>query len=129
MLRLVLLILALLPLPALAGMSAEEFEAYTTGKTLHYSVNGQDYGVERYLEGRRVEWSFLDGDCKAGTWYEDAGRICFAYEDWGDPQCWVFTQTPTGLIAQFADRSEDGAVYRAYEKDEPMVCLGPKVGV
>ncbi|MCE8007923.1 hypothetical protein [Aestuariivita sp.] len=113
---------------AQAGMTAEQFEAYTTGKTLFYSVDGADYGVERYLDGRRVQWSFLDGECIDGTWYEEAGRICFAYEAWDAPQCWYFTQTPRGLKAEFADENGRMAEYLASDRGEDMVCLGPKIG-
>ncbi len=50
-----------------AGMGADEFVRYTRGKTLFFGNDGEPYGVERYLDGRRVIWSFLDGDCKNGT--------------------------------------------------------------
>ncbi|TNF65027.1 MAG: hypothetical protein EP307_00910 [Rhodobacteraceae bacterium] len=117
------------PAEAQAPMTAAEFEAYTTGKTLFYGVNGQIYGAERYLPDRRVEWSFLDGECKEGVWYEEAGNICFAYEDWGVPQCWRFTQTPGGLIAQFQGDDGDTNLYEAQETGEELQCLGPKIGV
>lgn len=120
-----------LPLTALAQMTAEEFESYTTGKTLFYSLNGQDFGVERYKENRRVEWSFLDGECTEGVWYEQDGLICFAYEGWSRPQCWTFELGPSGLIAEFVTPDADGTrnQYFAYEKDEEMICFGPDIGV
>ena len=51
--------------PALEPLSAEAFEAYTTGKTLTYATRGAStpYGVEEYLPGRRVVWSFVGGEC------------------------------------------------------------------
>jgi len=36
-------------------------------KTLFYAQNGGDYGAERYLRNRRVEWSFLDGEMQSGS--------------------------------------------------------------
>ena len=132
MLRPIALIAALvLPQAAPAQMTAEEFEAYSTGKTLFYALNGEEFGVERYKENRRVEWSFLDGECTEGIWYEDNGLICFAYENWETPQCWSFERGARGLIAQFSVPDEDGFrnEYFAYEKDEDMVCLGPDIGV
>ncbi|MEO0634285.1 MAG: hypothetical protein AAFY52_09205, partial [Pseudomonadota bacterium] len=60
-------------------MSAAEFEAYVTGKTLFYGRDGRAYGAEIYRENRRVTWSFLDGDCKDGYWYEAGENICFVY--------------------------------------------------
>ena len=85
--------------------------------------------MERYLAGRRVIWSFLDGNCKEGIWYEQAGQICFIYEDRLDPQCWSFTETPRGLIARFEDDPEGTELYEAEDIGEDMVCYGPEVGV
>ena len=125
------LILCLLgqPLWAQPPMSAEEFDSYTLGKTLFYGFDGTAYGVERYMENRRVIWSFLDGDCKEGVWYENQGQICFIYEDRLDPQCWVFSRTPRGLIAQFEGDPEQTELYEAEDIGEEMICHGPDVGV
>ena len=121
----------LLALTAQAGhaIGAEEFDALTRGKTMYYAMNGQPYGIERYLPNRRVQWSFLDGECVDGVWYEQNGQICFAYEVWEDPQCWVFTRGDRGLLAEFADAIEDPVQYEAFETQDEMQCLGPKVGV
>lgn len=110
-------------------MSAAEFEAYVTGKTLYYSAGGDIYGAEIYLPDRRVRWSFLDGECKEGYWYEAGPNICFQYEDRTDPQCWSFTLGPNGLIAQFENDPTDDALYEANNIHEDLLCLGPKVGV
>ncbi len=112
-----------------APMTAEQFDRYTRGKTLFYGFGGDPYGVERYLDGRRVIWSFLDGQCKNGIWYEEAGEICFVYEDRPDPQCWTFTLGAGGLIARFEDDPEPTELYVAGETGEEMVCIGPDVGV
>lgn len=123
------LLLAALPAAAQSPMSAEAFDAYTRGKTLFYGQDGETYGVERYLPDRRVIWSFLDGDCRHGFWYEDAGEICFLYEDRSDPQCWTFAESAAGLTARF--RGEPGTIelYEAEDTGEEMICLGPEVGV
>ncbi|MBO9446222.1 hypothetical protein [Ruegeria sp. R14_0] len=112
--------------PALSG---SEFDSYTQGKTLFYGFQGEVYGVERYLPNRRVIWSFLDGNCKEGLWYEQGEQICFIYEDRLDPQCWVFTQSDRGLIAQFEGDADTTELYEAEDINEEMVCLGPEVGV
>lgn len=113
-----------------APMSAAEFDAYTLGKTLYFGSNGQEYGVEKYMENRRVRWSFLDGKCRDGQWYEDGGQICFVYDDYPDPQCWVFRRNPGGgLIARFEDDPEGTELYEARKDSKPMMCLGPEVGV
>ncbi|MEM9247060.1 MAG: hypothetical protein AAGB05_00035 [Pseudomonadota bacterium] len=118
--------------PALAAqspMSAAEFEAYTAGKTLYFYSEGEAYGVEEYHENRRVTWSFLDGDCKDGVWYPQGDEICFVYENNPVPQCWTFYDDSGGLRAQFEGRETGTVLYEAGEADEPMMCLGPDVGV
>ncbi len=125
------ILLCLLAAPALAEppLTAEQFDTYTRGKTLFYGSDGRAYGVERYLEGRRVIWSFLDGNCRDGIWYEDNGQICFVYEDRYDPQCWTFRQGTNGLIAQFENDPEATELYEAEDLGEEMLCYGPDVGV
>jgi hypothetical protein len=117
------------PVLAQTTMSAEAFDRYTQGKTLFYAFDGRAYGVERYLEGRRVIWSFLDGHCKEGIWYEDAGHICFIYEDRLDEQCWTFSKSGGGLIARFEDELEETELYEVQEGEDEMLCYGPEVGV
>ncbi|MCG7519690.1 hypothetical protein [Ruegeria sp. Ofav3-42] len=125
----ILLILTAQAAAAQPALSGSEFDKYTRGKTLFYGFQGTVYGVERYLPNRRVIWSFLDGRCKEGVWYEQGEQICFIYEDRIDPQCWVFTETGGGLIAQFEGNPDMTELYEAEDIDEEMVCLGPDVGV
>ena len=117
--------------PAQAGqpMDGASFDSYTRGKTLFYGQNGQAYGAEIYLDNRRVRWSFLDGKCKDGTWYEEGDQICFVYEDNPDPQCWAFTQDNGRLVARFENMPGATELYEALDVGEEMVCLGPEVGV
>jgi hypothetical protein len=114
---------------AAEALSAEAFDRYTQGRTLFYGFGGDMYGVERYLPGRRVIWSFLDGRCQEGHWYEDAGHICFVYEDRTDPQCWRFELGAQGLTAQFENDPAATELYEAEDIGEEMLCLGPDVGV
>lgn len=125
------LIWAVTALPALSQslMTAQEFDAYTRGKTLYYGDGATPYGAEIYLPNRRVRWSFLDGECKDGEWYEQDGLICFVYEDRPDPQCWSFTEGSNGLIARFENDPAVTPLYEANESTQEMLCLGPKVGV
>lgn len=126
---LTLSILLGLPVAAQDLMTAEEFDAYTRGKTLFYGRNGNAYGAEVYHENRRVVWSFLDGECREGEWYQDGSLICFVYENNPDPQCWSFARGTGGLIARFENDPQTTELYEAQDADEEMVCLGPKVGV
>jgi hypothetical protein len=130
----VFLSVALFGLSTLPGFAAEpmngpQFESYVTGKTLYFGQNGEAYGVEEYLENRRVRWSFLDGKCKDGVWYEDHGMICFVYEDNPNPQCWSFFEEGSGLRAIFENDPNATTLYEAQQNDEPMLCLGPEIGV
>ncbi|MBY6162177.1 hypothetical protein KUV73_14920 [Mameliella alba] len=122
---------ALTCLPAFAAgpMSASDFESYVTGKTLYFGLNGEAYGVEKYLPDRKVQWSFLDGKCKDGMWYEQAGQICFVYEDNPEPQCWSFFKEGSGLRAVFENDPASTVLYEAQQNDDPMLCYGPDVGV
>ena len=117
--------------PALAqsSMGAEEFDAYTRGKTFHFGANGAPYGAEEYLDDRRVRWSFLDGECQEGRWYEEDGLICFVYEDKPEPQCWSFRRGAGGLIAQFRDEPGQTTLFEMKSSDAPLACPGPEIGV
>ena len=124
---------ALSPAFAQDPMTATEFDAYTNGKTLYFNNQDKTYGAERYFGKRRVEWSFLDGECQQGRWFE-AGRnfICFIYDDTVDTQCWQFFKTPDGLRAQFkgaAGDTEEDMLYEAQPNATPMQCHGPGAGV
>lgn len=129
----VLLASLLLSLPsaltAQSPMSAEEFDAYTQGQTFYYAENGTAYGGEEYLRNRRVRWSFLGDECKDGYWYPHDGLICFVYEDFNGPQCWSFTATGDGLRATFHGEGATTELYEVRKTDEPLLCLGPEVGV
>ncbi len=129
--RLVALALLACPLPALADtpLSAEEFDALTRGRVLHFYSQGQPYGAERYEPDRNVTWTFLDGECKTGRWYPQGEQICFVYEGGEGPQCWSFFARGDKLRARFENGEGETEVYEAGEIDEPLTCLGPKIGV
>ena len=118
-----------LAVQAQTTMSAAEFEAYATGRTLTYAENGVVYGIEEYLPNRRVRWAFTADECREGYWYEEGDAVCFVYEDKPEPQCWSFAKGETGLIARFLGSENGRELYEARQSDEPMQCLGPKVGV
>lgn len=130
--RRAVLALMLLAQPALAQpvlMTAEEFEAYATGKTLTYAREGLVWGTEQYLPGRKVIWAFTADICREGYWYEDQGAICFVYEDDGLPQCWDFYLEANRLSARFLGDIEGVPLSEVAQTDGPMPCAGPDVGV
>jgi hypothetical protein len=126
--RLAVLLLAATPAFADPPLTGESFDALTLGRTMTWAEYGQVYGVEQYLEGRRVRWTVLGDDCKAGHWYEEAGMICFVYEDDPAPDCWTITLNGAGMIARLATNPPDAEPVVVQETTEPMACFGPKVG-
>ena len=124
------LALGLLTAPALAEtpLTAEAFDAVTLGRTMTWSEYGQVYGVELYLPDRRVRWTEFGDDCKTGHWYPDGDNICFQYENDPLPDCWLISETGTGLLARYTDPPRDEPVI-VQETTEPLACFGPEVGV
>ncbi len=116
--------------PSLAGMGADEFDTYTRGHTFYYGAEGEEpYGAEEYLPGRRVRWSFLDGECQEGYWYAQGSLICFVYENRSEPQCWSFERRTGRLVARFEGETPMIELYEVRKSREPLECPGPKIGV
>lgn len=126
---LVLIALTTLPARAETALTAEEFDAYSRGKTLTYSLGGEVFGTEEYLADRRVRWAFSGDSCTEGRWYEDAGLICFVYDEEPTPQCWKFYRDAGGLRARFMDDPEGTELSEVAQSDKPLACPGPDVGV
>lgn len=131
MLRALILAVGLAALPAAAQdtLSGAEFEAYVQGRTLTYHDRGVAYGIEQYLPGRKVRWAYIGDECWDGYWYEDAGNICFVYEDNPEPKCWRFTRREGRLSALFVGSEDGRELYEVQNSEEPLRCLGPDVGV
>jgi len=125
------LLCSALPASAEEPMTAAEFDSYTQGLTLSFSIDGTPYGVEQYLPGRRVRWTFIGDQCQDGIWFERNQNICFLYENAPmNEQCWQFFSTGDGLRAVF--QGPDGPTTELYEVQQnnaPMACMGPNVGV
>ncbi len=76
-------------------------------------------------------WASSDGRCMSGYYYEDAGMICFQYDDGNSPDCWHYFRDGEGLRAEYF---LDGVpypdqTYTLRETDAPQICNGPDVGV
>ena len=112
-----------------APLTAQEFDAYATGKTLSYAQGGVVWGAEQYLPGRRVIWAFTEDDCQYGHWFEDQGNICFLYDDQDQPQCWRFFRETTGLRAIFMGADGGTSLSEVGQSETPLNCPGPDVGV
>ena len=125
-----LILAALTALPAFAGepLTAQEFDAYTQGKTLTYADQGTPYGIEEYYPNNQVKWAFDNGECLDGIWYQEDQNICFLYEDGRTPQCWQFFLEDNKLRAVFVGDSGT-ELYEAWTSDRPLQCTGPQIGV
>ncbi len=114
--------------PALADapMTADQFDAYSLGRTLDYAVDGAVYGSELHLPGRRVRDADTGGPCRDGYWYPRGDAICFVYDGLPDEHCWRYWRRDDGLLAQYdgGDTPSDVTVAEA-----PLSCAGPDVGV
>jgi len=117
------------PLIAQTPMNGADFEAYSQGKTLYFGFDGRKYGAEEYLPNRRVRWSYLNGECLNGDWYQDGELICFTYDDGTEPQCWSFYLRGDGLMAQFENDPSQTTLFEVEQSDKPLICLGPEIGV
>lgn len=115
--------------PAASLLSGAEFDRRFSGKTVYFDQKGAFYGIERYNRDRTVTWQFNNGTCEYGTWWEEAGAICFSYETTPDRQiCWWFFDQDGATHARvLGDPAElDLTVDRI--TDQPMSCKGPMVG-
>ena len=137
---------SLLPLPALADppaaqsqpslgapLTATEFEAYATGKTLTYAGSGGVWGQEAYLPGRQVVWAFSNQPCEYGIWVgaqaaDASPMMCFVYDNHPEANCWQFYHSAAGLVAVFVG-GNGTLLSEVAQTSAPMQCPGPRVGV
>jgi len=111
------------PAQAQEAMNGAEFDAYVTGRTITFrTTTNPEFGVERYLPGKRVMWSAFDGTCQYGVWFESKGDICFRYE--GDPEhkCWAIFDEANGLRGVYTTRPNTTVIYEVLGRDDPLIC-------
>jgi hypothetical protein len=114
--------------PAQTPLTADEFEAHVTGKTITYRQQDSLFGIEEYLEGRKVRWSVAPGECQYGSWYAEGPNICFVYEYDPAPHCWTFWKEDGALVA-LSDTGIPGfELYETDRSDTPLDCPGPDIG-
>jgi hypothetical protein len=107
-------------------MTAEEFEAFSTGQTLDYFIDGTFWGSERHLSDRKTLDADAEGPCRDGEWFPKGDQICFVYEGDAGEHCWRFFRDGSRLLAQTDDGDLSTEVTLA---DQPLACPGPDVGV
>jgi hypothetical protein len=124
MLRASLLVLAASAGTAVAAetaMSPAEFEAWSTGKTLDYFVDGSLWGSEMHLANRSTVDADAGGACRSGHWYPQGDAICFVYDLSPGPYCWRFLKVGDQVIAEFAGELDAGLISVTLS-DAPIPC-------
>ena len=87
------------------SVAGDKFEALVEGRSLAWSVAGQDpHGIERYYPDRRVTWFRVDAQaCMEGRWTvkgpKDDPAICFVYEDSPGQHCFRVWHEDGTLLA------------------------------
>jgi hypothetical protein len=110
-------------------ITAQEFEAHVSGKTLTYQQFDSIFGVEEYLEGRKVRWSTAPNECLYGSWYPQGDIICFVYEYDPTPACWTFWLQNGALVALSTNGLPGEELHEVDASDQGLPCPGPEVGV
>ena len=109
------------------AMSPAEFEAWSTGRTLDYYIDGSLWGSEMHLAGRATLDADVGGVCRTGLWYPQGDAICFVYDDSPGPYCWRFLKDGDQVRAEFTGEMEAGQILVTLS-DAPIPCA-PGVGV
>lgn len=125
------LALLFLVAPALAEtpITAQEFEAHVTGKTITYQQFQTLFGIEEYLPDRKVRWSTAPNECLYGSWYPEGESICFVYEYDPTPACWTFWLKDGALIALSVNGIAGEELHEVDASGQGLPCPGPDVGV
>ena len=110
-------------------MTAEAFENFVSGSTIYFNRRGQPYGAEQYLPDRRVIWTFLDGRCERGAWYNEGSTICFVYETQSEAQCWNFVESGGDKRARVVGADPANDLLVVGQDDANLDCPGPGIGV
>jgi hypothetical protein len=124
-------LLVLLPTIAAAEtpITAQQFEAHVTGKTVTYGQADSLFGIEEYLPDRKVRWSTAPDRCLYGSWYPKDDDICFVYEYDPTPACWTFWLRNGALVALSTNGVPGEELHEVAADDRPLPCPGPEVGV
>ena len=111
-------------------MNGDEFDAYTRDKTFYFAESGQPYGAEEIpaqpprkmvlsgwtLQGREV----VRGSRAKSALFTKTGPILNAGAS---------STNLAGLIARFEGVTGGTILYETRQSEQPMMCMGPDVGV
>ena len=110
-------------------ISAERFDAFSKNTTLYFNRRGAPYGAEQYFEDRRVIWTFLDGRCERGAWYNEGDTLCFVYETQNEAQCWTALEISGKKHIRVLGDDPGNDLVVVGQDTANLSCPGPGVGV
>lgn len=110
-------------------MTPDEFDRWSTGRTLDYSVDGQVWGSEAYFPGRKVRDADAGGPCRDGSWYADGDSVCFVYPAFDGTHCWHFWREGDQVFAKPVQAAPEDPSQLVTPAASPLACPGPDVGV
>jgi hypothetical protein len=127
------LALALGPAAALAEepVSPSEFREYAEGWTLHFEMDGEPFGTEKFEEGGQTLWRFKDGSCAPGVWRPHGAQVCFFYGGDSEVLCWRVLRDEQGIFVRLlGDTPDAGMELRITGRDHELpLCGEPGRGV
>lgn len=124
----VFVVLLLAPMALAQPMTPEDFEAFATGRTLDYAVDGQVWGSETYLPDRSVLDADTGGPCRTGRWYPDGPAVCFVYDGSDQRHCWLYWREGGTVLAKPQAAGPDAPAQTVSPASAPLNCA-PEVGV
>lgn len=110
-------------------MTADEFDAFSRGKTLDYSVNGRIWGSETYGPDRKTLDADVGGPCLEGRWFAEGDAICFVYPARDGQHCWQYWRVGDAVFARPLSAAPGDPPQRVTVASGPLACPGPDVGV
>lgn len=110
-------------------LSGDDFERRYEGKTLHFGLDGEPFGSEQFLPGRKSVWKFTGDDCANGVWFTQGAQICFLYEGLLEQQCWLMIEKDGKLFVRSMGQEPGMVLELLRVETKPLVCNGPDVGV
>ena len=110
-------------------MTADEFDRWSTGKTLDYAVDGVIYGSEQHFPGRRTLDANTGEPCNEGSWFPEGDAICFVYAAHEGTHCWHFWRDGDRVTARTVSSDPSAPAQVVTLSDTPLSCPGPEVGV
>jgi hypothetical protein len=110
-------------------ISPAEFDAWSTGKTLDYSLDGVVLGSEAYFPNRTVRDADTGGPCLDGTWHAERDAVCFVYPARVGTHCWRYWREGNSVFAKPLDAAPEDPAQLVTEAATPLTCPGPQVGV